>query len=162
MTWNSQGNCSCNLNECKCGAWHLDEVKPCDSFNLLNEEEYKECFDWKNTQPLLHKENISKSNKIMNNYICLQNIKVYMFKIIYFDYNRNRSDYTNFGEKLLDCSYKKFIEWIESQWGEGMSWNNYKIKWSLIYKKEEREFNLNIEEDQFKYFNWTNVRVISL
>ena len=46
------------------GQWHLDHVKPCASFDLSNEEEIKECFCWKNMQPLWATENVIKSDKI--------------------------------------------------------------------------------------------------
>lgn len=46
------------------GKWHLDHVKPCASFNLLNDDDIKECFNWKNIQPLWANLNLKKSNKI--------------------------------------------------------------------------------------------------
>jgi hypothetical protein len=46
------------------GKWHLDHVKPCASYNLENDKDIKECFNWKNYQPLWCKDNLIKSNKI--------------------------------------------------------------------------------------------------
>jgi hypothetical protein len=45
--------------------WHIDHVKPCASFNLLDENEQRECFNWSNLQPLLCDENLSKNDKII-------------------------------------------------------------------------------------------------
>ena len=42
---------------------HLDHIKPCDLFNLENEDEQKICFHYTNIQPLWKKDNLSKSNK---------------------------------------------------------------------------------------------------
>jgi hypothetical protein len=53
MTWK---------NHAKKG-WHIDHIKPLSSFNLENEEEFKEACNYKNLQPLWWKENISKGNK---------------------------------------------------------------------------------------------------
>jgi hypothetical protein len=46
------------------GKWHIDHVKPCCSFNLNNEDEVKQCFNWKNLQPLWAHDNIKKSGFI--------------------------------------------------------------------------------------------------
>lgn len=43
--------------------WHIDHIKPCDSFNLVDPEQQKKCFHYTNLQPLWMIENIKKSNK---------------------------------------------------------------------------------------------------
>ena len=43
--------------------WHVDHRKPCDAFNLLEPEDQRLCFNWRNLQPLWAPENLSKSNK---------------------------------------------------------------------------------------------------
>lgn len=54
MTWENHGE------------WHIDHIKPCSLFNLLNEEEQKKCFHYTNLQPLWASENLSKGCKYMN------------------------------------------------------------------------------------------------
>jgi hypothetical protein len=51
MTWENHGE------------WHIDHIKPCSLFNLLNEDEQKKCFHYKNLQPLWASENLSKGCK---------------------------------------------------------------------------------------------------
>lgn len=51
MTWENHGE------------WHIDHIKPCASFNLLDEEEQKKCFHYTNLQPLWAAENLSKGSK---------------------------------------------------------------------------------------------------
>ncbi len=46
------------------GQWHVDHIRPCSSFNLLDIEEQKKCFHYTNLQPLWARENLSKGNKI--------------------------------------------------------------------------------------------------
>ena len=52
MTWENHGE------------WHIDHIKPCCSFNLLDEEEQKICFHYKNLQPLWGVDNLIKGGKI--------------------------------------------------------------------------------------------------
>ena len=41
---------------------HIDHVKPISSFDISNEDELLEAFNWINTQPLLKKDNLQKNN----------------------------------------------------------------------------------------------------
>jgi len=54
MTWENHGE------------WHIDHIKPCSLFNLLNEDEQKKCFHYTNLQPLWASENLSKGCKYEN------------------------------------------------------------------------------------------------
>ena len=54
MTWENHGE------------WHIDHIKPCASFNLLNEDEQKKCFHYTNLQPLWASENLSKGCKYVD------------------------------------------------------------------------------------------------
>lgn len=45
--------------------WNMDHVIPCSSFDMNDETDQKECFNWKNTRPLKKEENGTKSNKIV-------------------------------------------------------------------------------------------------
>uniref|UniRef100_A0A6C0IHH7 Uncharacterized protein n=1 Tax=viral metagenome TaxID=1070528 RepID=A0A6C0IHH7_9ZZZZ len=45
--------------------WHIDHVIPLSKFNVENDEECSIAFNWRNTMPLLAKENLSKNNKIL-------------------------------------------------------------------------------------------------
>jgi len=47
------------------GKWHIDHVKPCESFDLTNEKESNECFNWKNLRPCWAEENQKKSSHII-------------------------------------------------------------------------------------------------
>ena len=53
MDWNNHGS-----------VWEIDHIIPCDSFNMLDFNQQKQCFHYTNTQPLFKKENRIKSNKI--------------------------------------------------------------------------------------------------
>lgn len=45
------------------GEWHIDHIRPCASFDLSRPEQQRECFNFKNLQPLWAKDNLSKGAK---------------------------------------------------------------------------------------------------
>jgi hypothetical protein len=44
--------------------WHIDHIKPCSSFDLTDPAQQKECFNYKNLQPLWAQDNYSKGDKV--------------------------------------------------------------------------------------------------
>lgn len=48
------------------GQWHIDHIRPCASFDLLDPEQARQCFHYTNLQPLWAAENIAKRDKIIN------------------------------------------------------------------------------------------------
>lgn len=44
--------------------WHIDHIKPCDSFDLTDLKQQKECFHYSNLQPLWKNDNFKKGNKV--------------------------------------------------------------------------------------------------
>lgn len=44
--------------------WHLDHVRPCSKFDLLNSEQVTLCNNWRNFQPLVQRR-VSKKEMIM-------------------------------------------------------------------------------------------------
>jgi hypothetical protein len=41
-------------------SWHIDHIKPCNTFDLTDPEQQKECFHYSNLRPLWSKENLSR------------------------------------------------------------------------------------------------------
>lgn len=46
------------------GEWHIDHIKPLSSFDLLDEDQVKECFHYSNTQPLWGPDNMAKGMRL--------------------------------------------------------------------------------------------------
>mgnify|MGYP003639515579 CR=1 FL=1 len=44
--------------------WVVDHIKPCASFDMSKPEQQRECFNYKNLQPLCSRENIVKGDKL--------------------------------------------------------------------------------------------------
>lgn len=57
MSWNNYGE------------WHIDHIKPCASFDLLDLAAQIECFHYTNLQPLWASANQSKGNRLTNQQI---------------------------------------------------------------------------------------------
>jgi len=51
-----------NMDYDNYGEWEIDHIKAISLYNLCNEKELKECFNYKNLQPLWRIDNIKKSN----------------------------------------------------------------------------------------------------
>lgn len=45
--------------------WHIDHIRPCAAFNLLDPEQQRCCFHYTNLQPLWAKENHQKYDKVI-------------------------------------------------------------------------------------------------
>ena len=46
------------------GQWHVDHIRPCNSFDLSKPEEQKKCFHYSNLQPLWAIDNLKKSGRV--------------------------------------------------------------------------------------------------
>jgi hypothetical protein len=42
--------------------WHIDHIKPVNTFDLTDEKQLKECWNYKNLRPLWAKDNLTRPN----------------------------------------------------------------------------------------------------
>lgn len=61
----------------------MDHTKPIASFDLTKENQYQECFSWKNCRPFLAHKNIQKSVSYKPFDSVLQDLKAYFFLKVY-------------------------------------------------------------------------------
>ena len=59
--------------------WQIDHRLAITSFNLLDENDMKKCFNWINLRPMYCSENISKGDKIDHYIYLLQELKAKYF-----------------------------------------------------------------------------------
>jgi hypothetical protein len=50
------------MNWSNYGDWHVDHIRPCASFDLIDPEQQRQCFHYTNLQPLWAEDNIRKSD----------------------------------------------------------------------------------------------------
>lgn len=55
MNWNNMGS-----------VWHIDHKIPCRAFDFNDERQIKECFNYRNLQPLLALDNLKKLDRLPN------------------------------------------------------------------------------------------------
>lgn len=47
------------------GAWHVDHIRPCVSFDLTDPAQQRECFHFTNLQPLWARDNLQKQARVL-------------------------------------------------------------------------------------------------
>lgn len=62
----------------------------------------------------------------------------------------------------LGCSIAEFIAYIEAQFAEGMSWNNYGIYWNLDHKLPLAAFDLKDTEQFKKAAHYSNYQPLTV
>ena len=70
--------------------------------------------------------------------------------------NGKRKDNTSI--ELLGCNLEYFKSWLEYQFTENMSWDNYGTFWNIDHVKPCSSFDFFIIDEQKRCFNWTNTR----
>lgn len=64
-------------------------------------------------------------------------------------------------EQYVGCTYNELLEHLESQFEEGMTWENQGIgdnKWQIDHFKAQSRFDPTMEEEAFKCWHWTNLQ----
>lgn len=64
--------------------------------------------------------------------------------------------------ELLGCSYSWLVKWLEYNFGEKYTWDNYGSEWHLDHIRPCSSFHLEQEEEQKKCFHWTNLAPLSV
>jgi hypothetical protein len=60
-------------------------------------------------------------------------------------------------ETMLGCSWDTLREWLESNFAEGMNWENYGTVWHVDHTMPCAIFDFTIEENVKACFNWSNL-----
>jgi hypothetical protein len=60
--------------------------------------------------------------------------------------------------KLLDCTFKQLKEWLQSNFKEGMTFDNYGSFWSVDHVIPCAKFDLSKDDDIKNCFRWCNIQ----
>ena len=60
-------------------------------------------------------------------------------------------------EQYVCCTYKELLDHLESQFEEGMTWENHG-EWQIDHFKAQSRFDPTIEEEAFKCWHYTNLQ----
>lgn len=60
-------------------------------------------------------------------------------------------------EKMLGCSWDTLRDWLESNFAEGMTWENYGTQWHVDHTMPCAIFDFTNEENVKACFNWSNL-----
>jgi len=60
--------------------------------------------------------------------------------------------------KYVGCDIDFFKKWIEYNFDENMTWENHGKYWHLDHIKPCASFDLTLQEEIYKCYNWTNYR----
>jgi hypothetical protein len=60
--------------------------------------------------------------------------------------------------KYLGCSLKEYKQHLEKQFKSDMNWDNHGVIWEVDHIYPCSKFDLTIEENIYKCFNYTNTQ----
>jgi hypothetical protein len=134
-------------------------IKVRDSNNKYNNTNREKCRSWNKKHFDNNKDRVRE--RARNNYEKYSQDP--NFVIIHSCRNRinkliSRETKNSKTNSLLGCSSIFLIEWLEYQFDSKMNWKNYGSFWHIDHVVPCSSFNLEIEEEQQKCFNWKNIR----
>ena len=71
----------------------------------------------------------------------------------------NKNDTTM---NYIGCNIQYFREWLEYNFTEEMNWENYGSYWSIDHIIPVCKFNLSLEDEKFKCWNWSNMMPVTV
>jgi hypothetical protein len=109
----------------------------------------------KNKREIVNKQVQRRKND--QQYRLTHNLRNHLVKAI----RRGYGDKARIG-KLLTITHQEFIQYIESKFYDGMTWDNYGGRdgkgWELDHIKPLNQFDLTIEEQVKECFHFSNIR----
>lgn len=118
-------------------------------------KQYDSIYYQKNKQRI--NERITNKKKTNNEFLCACRLRSYLS----FTLKKAHAFKSEHTVTLLGCSFKQFVKHIESQFTQGMSWDNYgktDSNWSLDHICPCAAFDLTDFNEQKKCFHYTNLQ----
>jgi len=130
------------------------EYIDCDKWRRDHPERYKKLLQrYRSTDEFREKINKYRRDKYHSSLIdrittrCRQRVR---------DFVKNKSP--GLHKELIGCSYEIFLEWLEFNFQEGMSWDNFGDKWHIDHVMPCAFFDMTDKQQQKQCFHWTNMQ----
>ena len=75
---------------------------------------------------------------------------------------RNATNKIDSTMNYIGCNIQYVREWIEYNFTEKMNWDNYETFWSIDHVIPICKFDLNLEDEKYRCWNWSNLIPIPL
>jgi hypothetical protein len=75
---------------------------------------------------------------------------------------RNVLNKTDTTMNYIGCNIQYFREWLEYNFTEEMNWNNYGSFWSIDHIIPVCKFDLIVEDEKLKCWNWSNMMPVTV
>jgi len=62
----------------------------------------------------------------------------------------------------IGCNIQYFREWLEFNFTESMNWENYGTYWSIDHIIPVCKYDLTLEDEKFKCWNWSNMMPVTI
>lgn len=162
-------NKDCTITEKICNQCNIN--KSIDNFyknTRCKDGYFKCCIDCQKIKV----QNVGKNTKIKRTieYMKEYNQKIYQNLVYKLKHNlrssisgnlrkRNPTNIKNDNTiKYVGCDIDFFKKWIEYNFDENMTWENHGKYWHLDHIKPCASFDLTLQEEIYKCYNWTNYR----
>ena len=75
---------------------------------------------------------------------------------------RDVAEKTDTTMNYIGCNIQYVREWIEYNFTEEMNWDNYETFWSIDHVIPICKFDLTLEDEKYKCWNWSNLTPVPL
>lgn len=127
---------------------YLSYCKQCNNVSRNNSEWYKNQYNDYKKQWILNKHQNDINFKLKSNFRCRMNGILH----------RSKTNKNNTSLYYLGCTLDEYKQHLESQFKEGMTWKNHGILWEVDHIYPLSKFDLTIEENIKKAFNYKNTQ----
>lgn len=126
-------------------------------YNIKNKEKrrkYQKKYFMKNKEKFrLYSKKYHNKFKNNKNYKVKKNLRWYLWSLLKErNLKKNKSVLS-----LIGCSLNFLLNYLESKFKQGMSWNNYG-EWHIDHIRPCSSFDLSKEEEQLKCFHYSNLQ----
>lgn len=132
----------------------LNHDKICQNKKKYYQENIESIKDYHQKNKELRNQKKKERNKNDTLFRIKESLKTRIHKVL----NCNKTDKS---WNYIDCTCNELKEWLEYQFDNNMTWDNYSIYWHIDHVIPIATFNLLNKVQQKRCFHWTNLRPLN-